>query len=99
MLNFVATRYVSTTLLDKIRMAINPNEIYTTSEAQSLLKVSNSTIKRLLKRGLIRANKVGGQYRILGKEILRLVSPIVERKAVRTYQGLKKKVKEKIKNW
>lgn len=80
-------------------MGIDPNEIYTTSEAQSLLKVSNSTIKRLLKRGLIRANKVGGQYRILGKEILRLVSPTVERKAVQTYQGLKKKVKEKIKNW
>lgn len=80
-------------------MAIDPTEVYTTKEAQSILKVSNSTMKRLLKKSLIRANKVGGQYRILGKEILRLVSPTVERKAVQTYQGLKKKVKEKIRNW
>ncbi len=46
---------------------IKPNEVYTTSEAQTLLKISNSTIKRHLKRGLINANNVGGQYKILGK--------------------------------
>jgi len=78
---------------------INPNEIYTTQETQSLLKISNSTMKRLLKRGLIRANKIGGQYRITGKEILRAVSPVIERKAVVIYQKIKKDVKKKIKNW
>jgi len=56
-------------------------------------------MKRLLKRGLIRANKVGGQYRILGKEILKSVSPTIERRAVQTYQKLKKKLKKQIKNW
>lgn len=78
---------------------IKPNEIYTAQETQNLLKISNSTMKRLLKKGLIKANKVGGQYRILGKEILRAVSPTIERRAVWTYQRLKKKVKRKIKNW
>lgn len=78
---------------------INPNSIYTTNETREILKVSNSTIKRLLKKGILKANKVGGQYRILGKEILRLVSPKVERKAVRLYQKLKKKAKEKIRKW
>lgn len=78
---------------------INPNEVYTTQETQDLLKISNSTMKRLLKRGLIKANKVGGQYRILGKEILRSVSPAVERQVVRTYQKFKKGLKRKIKNW
>lgn len=78
---------------------INPNEVYTTAEAQKALKISNSTIKRLLKRGLIRANKIGGQYRVLGKELLRILSPQTERKAVGVYQRLKKKVKTKIKNW
>jgi len=78
---------------------IKPNEIYTTTEAQEMLKVSNSTIKRLLKGGIIRANKVGGQYRIFGKELLRVLSPHIERKAVRTYQKLKRKIKERIKNW
>lgn len=78
---------------------INPNEVYTTSETQELLKISSSTMKRILKRGLIRANKLGGQYRILGKEILRVVSPTLERQTVARYQKMKKKVKSALKNW
>ena len=78
---------------------INLNEVYTTSEAQKLLKISESTMKRLLKSGLIRANKVGGQYRILGKELLRLVSPEVEKEAVKSYLDLKKKVVSTINKW
>lgn len=78
---------------------IRENAVYTTQEAQDLLKVSKSTIKRLLKRGLIRANKVGGQYRILGKEILRLVSPELEKKAEESYMKLKKKIIQKINPW
>jgi len=78
---------------------IKENAVYTTEETQRLLKVSNSTIKRMLKSGLIKANKVGGQYRILGKEILRLVSPEVEQKAIKSYLGLKQKVVDKINRW
>lgn len=78
---------------------INPNEVYTTQETQELLKVSPSTMKRLIKKGLIRANKVGGQYRILGKEILRTISPSLEEQAVNAYQKMKKKVIEKINPW
>ncbi len=78
---------------------IKPNSIYTTNEAQKLLKISNSTIKRMLKNGLLKANKVGGQYRILGKEILRLVSPEVEKKAIKSYLTLKNKVVDKINKW
>ena len=78
---------------------INPKEVYTTSETQDLLKISSSTMKRLLKRGLIKANKIGGQYRITGKELLRLVSPQIERRAVGAYQKLKKGIKNKIKSW
>jgi excisionase family DNA binding protein len=78
---------------------IKSEAVYTTAETQKLLKISNSTIKRLLKKGLIRANKVGGQYRILGKEILYLVSPEVEQKAVKSYVRLKQKVADKINKW
>ncbi|MCK5021950.1 MAG: helix-turn-helix domain-containing protein [Candidatus Pacebacteria bacterium] len=78
---------------------IEKNAVYTTNEAQELLKISNSTIKRMLKNGLIRANKVGGQYRILGKELLRLVSPELEKEATKSYLGLKKKVVKKISKW
>ena len=80
-------------------MAIDPNEIYTTQETQDFLKISSSTMKRLLKKGLIKANKIGGQYRILGKEILRTVSPTIERQAVQTYQRIKKKIKKKLRHW
>lgn len=72
---------------------INPYEVYTTQETRSLLKISKSTIKRLLKRGIIRANKIGGHYRIMGKEILRLIDPDLERAAVRIYQKTKRKIK------
>ncbi len=78
---------------------IKPNAVYTTSETEKILKISNSTLKRLLKKGLLRANKVGKQYRILGLEILKLVSPVVEQKAVEAYLDLKKKVVSKIEKW
>ena len=74
---------------------IKPNEVYTTKETQALLKVSNSTVKRMLKSGLLRANKIGKQYRILGHELLRLLSPKVELRAVDAYQKIKTKLIEK----
>ena len=78
---------------------INENEVYTTAEAQELLKISNSTMKRLLKKGLIRANKVGKQYRILGHELLRLLSPEVDKKATNLYQKVKIKTIKATKDW
>ncbi len=78
---------------------IKPNGVYTTSETQDILRISESTIKRLLKKGLLRANKVGGQYRILGKEILRLLSPEIEKEAVKSYLAVKNKVVNKINKW
>lgn len=78
---------------------IKPHVIYTTEEARGFLKISESTIKRLLKRGVIKAYKVGGQYRIWGKEILTLVSPEVEYGAKRIYRKIKREVKETIAKW
>ena len=78
---------------------IMPNGVYTTDETREILKISKSTVKRLLKKGLIRANKIGGQYRILGKEILRLISPAVEQKAIKSYLNLKQQVVNKINKW
>ena len=78
---------------------IQPHGIYTTEETQKLLKISPSTMKRLLKKGLIQANKIGRQYRILGKEILRLVSPQIEKKAEKHYAMLKKKMIKTINKW
>lgn len=78
---------------------IKPDEIYTTEEAQSFLKISKSTIKRFLKSGIIKAYKVGGTYRIWGDEILRLVSPKVERKVYTVYKKVREKAKKAIEKW
>ncbi len=78
---------------------IKPNEIYTTEEARNFLKISESTIKRFLKRGIIKAYKVGGQYRIWGSEILGLISPKVESKVYKAYKSLRDKTKETIEKW
>ena len=78
---------------------INPNEVYTTAETQDLLKISNSTLKRLIKKGLIRANKIGKQYRILGHDLLKMLSPEIDLKATDLYQKVKIKTIEKTKSW
>ena len=66
-------------------MEIKSNEVYTTQEVQKILKVSPSTAMRLIKGGIIRAAKVGKQYRIMGKELLRIVSPELEDKVGKVY--------------
>lgn len=78
---------------------IKPNEVYTTEEAQSFLKVSKSTIKRFLKQGIIKAYKVGGQYRIWGSEILILVSPKLESKVYKAYKRVREDAKKVIEKW
>jgi len=52
---------------------IKEAELYRLSEAKAYLKVSTSTILRMLKSGAIRSAKVGRQHRIPGEELLRLV--------------------------
>ena len=78
---------------------INPKEVYTTKEAQDFLKISESTIKRLLKRGMIKAYKVGGTYRIWGSEILQLVSPKLESKVYKVYDKVRDKTRKTIEKW
>lgn len=72
-------------------MEIKENEVYTHEEVQGLLKVSSSTVTRMIKKGLIHAAKVGKQYRIMGKELLRLLSPELEDKVGKKYN--------KARNW
>ena len=74
---------------------INEKEVYTLEETQALLKVSRSTILRLIKKGILRAGKLGGQYRILGADILRAVfPPSLTDKVEQTYDKVVDWVKE-----
>jgi len=66
-------------------MEVKPNEVYTTQEAQEFLKISPSTTMRLIKKGIIRTAKIGKQYRIMGKELLRVISPKLEDKVGMAY--------------
>jgi len=72
-------------------MEIKENEVYTPKEAQALLKVSASTMTRMIKGGLVRTARVGKQYRIMGKELLRILSPKLEDKVGKAYN--------KARNW
>ena len=82
-------------MIDKI----DPNKIYTTKEARDFLKISESTIKRFIKKGIIKAYKVGGRYRIWGSEILKSISPEVESKIYKIYKDFREKTKKKIEKW
>ncbi len=66
-------------------MEIKENEVYTHEETQAILKLSSSTVTRMIKKGLIQAAKVGKQYRIMGKELLRVLSPKLEDKFGKAY--------------
>ncbi len=78
-------------------MEIRENAIYTSEETENILKISRSTFLRLIKKGLLQANKVGGQYRILGREIMRLVSPEWEDRATLAYRKMRNWVKRGLK--
>ncbi len=77
-------------------MEIKEHEVYTHEETQALLKVSASTVTRMIKKGLIRTAKVGKQYRILGKELLRIVSPKIEDEVGKAYNKARRWVHEDI---
>ena len=73
---------------------IKENEVYTSKEVQGILKISQATLMRLLKKGALKAAKVGHQYRFLGKELLKFLSPELEEKVGKVYVKAKKKVKK-----
>lgn len=75
-------------------MEVRENEIYTVDEAKQILKISQSTFGRLVKKGTLRAAKVGGQYRVLGREILNLVSPAIRDKMARLYRRTRDGLRE-----
>jgi len=78
---------------------IKAGKVYTPKEARDFLKVSDSTMKRMIKNGIIKAYKVSGQYRIWGDEILRLISPDFEKGFYKVYKKIKNKTIDTITKW
>ena len=73
-------------------MGIQENEVYTPQEAISLLKISDSTFRRLIRKGVLKAAKIGGQYRILGKHLLQLLNPKLPAKIKNAYKKVLKEL-------
>ncbi len=71
-------------------MIVQEHEIYTPQETIALLKISDSTFRRLIRKGVLRAAKIGGQYRILGRNILSLLNPTLPGKVKRVYKKVVK---------
>jgi excisionase family DNA binding protein len=77
---------------------IKENTVYTPKETQQLLKISESTFKRLIKKGIIKATKIGNQHRIMGKHLLHLLNPDLEQKVAKVYGKENKRVAKKNEN-
>lgn len=69
-------------------MNLHESEIYTSEETKKILKISDSTFRRLVRSGILRAAKIGGQYRVLGKEILQLLNPTLPKKVKEAYRNV-----------
>ncbi|MDD5593513.1 MAG: helix-turn-helix domain-containing protein [Candidatus Margulisbacteria bacterium] len=69
-------------------MIVEEHEIYTPQETIVLLKISDSTFRRLIRKGALKAAKIGGQYRILGKHILQLLNPNLPGKVKKAYKKI-----------
>ena len=78
---------------------IKPDKVYTTEEVRGFLKISKSTMKRMLKNGVVRAYKVGNRHRIWGHEILKMLSPEVGYGVYKIYKNLRAKTKNVIEKW
>jgi excisionase family DNA binding protein len=72
---------------------INELSVYTAEETQSILSISRSTFMRLVKKEVLRANKIGGQYRVLGRELLRLLLPAEDYNKIKSFVKKSDKVK------
>lgn len=53
-------------------LSIQPNVYYTLDEAAARLRVSPRTVRRLLEEHTLTGVKIGGKWRILGANLLRL---------------------------
>jgi excisionase family DNA binding protein len=73
-------------------MIVDEQEVYTPQEAIAILKISDSTFRRLIKKGVLRAAKIGGQYRIMGKHILQLLNPSLPAKVKKAYKEVIKEL-------
>jgi len=57
----------------KEKIEILENAVYTASEVRQILGISGERIRDFLKSGQLKSVRIGKAYKILGKDILRLL--------------------------
>ena len=55
-----------------MNLAIHPHIYYTPEEVAALLRVSPQNVQSLLETGVARSVRIGGNYRVLGRDLLHL---------------------------
>ncbi len=58
--------------MEEITVQLNEKAVYTTAEAAKILKLTPVTVERQIRRGQLRAIKLGKGYRLLGRDLLAL---------------------------
>ena len=59
-----------------MKNTIDPNKIYTVPQVAEILGIHPETLKRYIREGKIRAKRIGHGYKILGQEIINIVSVV-----------------------
>jgi len=56
-------------------LEIRPNAVYTVAEVCQILRISDPTLRRWLKRSKLRGARLGRGYRFLGSQLLEALYP------------------------
>ena len=68
-------------------MALFSEGVYTLQEACRFLRISEATARRWIKQGRLRGRKIGRDYRFLGRDLLRCLTPELELELRPSYPG------------
>ena len=61
---------------------IRDDQIYRPAEVAQALRVSTVTLTRAIRSGKLKAFRVGGQWRILGEEVIRYIEHETNKRSV-----------------
>ena len=66
---------------------VSPGELHTLREACGFLRISQATARRWIKQGRLRGRKSRGDYRFLGRDLLRCLTSEQEPELRPSYPG------------
>jgi len=61
-------------LVDALGQKIKPDRVYSTNDAAKLLQIEKADVIELILTGKLKAQSISGNYRILGKNLMEMLS-------------------------